>query len=584
MSQSTNVATPVVVLQVGDEWRRYTDPVRVIVAGAAGELLPAIREIERAVEEEGLIAAGYLAYEAAAAYGLATHPTGADAPPLLWFGLFKEWQTIEPPAPAGDYTFGEWQPSLDRATYDAAIARVHEAIAAGDIRQVNYTFHLRASFAGDPWALFAGLAAAQRSSHCAYIDLGRFVICSASPELFFRLDGSTIESRPMKGTAPRGLSSADDRRQIEWLRQSGKNRAENKLAVDLVRDDFSHIARPGSIHVPDWFTVERYPTVLQMTSTVRAETDASLADILAATYSCASIAGAPRAAAMRVINELEPEPRGVYTGAIGMIAPGRRMLFNVAIRTAVIDRERGRVDYGVGSGVGPDSDATAEYEECLLKASVLEKSRQTAIDFSLLESLRWSPGEGYYLMKAHLERMRASADYFMFPFDGDLIQQQLFDTAMQLTEPTKVRLLVDRHGRSTVKAQLLPVAGGPSPLRVGLAKEPVSSADLFLYHKTTRRWAYEIARASRPDCNDVILWNERGELTESSAANIVLELDGRLLTPPVTSGLLAGTLRGHLLAGGRITERVLGVDDLARATRLWLINSVRGWQPAVWQR
>ncbi len=222
-------------------------------------MAPAIREIERAVEDEGLYAAGYLAYEAGAAYGLTAHPPQSEAPPLLWFGLFRSWQMMEPPEPGSGYQFGKWRPTLDFETYQEVIARIKDAIAAGDTYQANFTFHLKTSFDGDPWTLFAKLATAQRANYCAYIDLGRFAICSASPELFFRLDGTTIESRPMKGTAPRGLTTAEDRQQIEWLRQSEKNRAENVMIVDMIRNDFGRIAQTGSVHVPELFTIEQYP-------------------------------------------------------------------------------------------------------------------------------------------------------------------------------------------------------------------------------------------------------------------------------------------------------------------------------------
>lgn len=574
---------PVVVLQADGEWWRFAEPVRVIVAERAGDVAAAVGEIERAVEEEGLYAAGYLAYEAGAAYGLATHPSAADAPPLLWFGLFRGRQVIEPPQGGGEYRFGEWRPSIDIETYRAAIGRVKAAIAAGNTYQANYTFHLCADFAGDPWALFVSMTAAQRSAYCAYIDLGRFAICSASPELFIRRDGVMIESRPMKGTAPRGLSAADDRRQIEWLSRSDKNRAENVMIVDMIRNDLGRVARTGTVHVPALFTIERYPTLLQMTSTVRAETDASLSDILAAAFPCASITGAPKVRTMQIINELEPEPRGVYTGSVGFIAPGRRVQLNVAIRTAVIDRLRGRVDYGVGSGVVWDSDADAEYEECLLKARVLQARRDSADDFRLLESLRWTPGEGYFLYERHLDRLRESAEYFGFSFKVSTIEKALAEQATLLVGASKVRLLLDRAGRVNVEARPLSHGARQEPIRIGLAAKPIDSGDVFLYHKTDRREVYEAARRSRPDCDDVILWNERGELTEASAANIVLELDGHLYTPPVSAGLLPGTLRARLLATGEIKERSLTVTDLARATRLWLMNSVRGRQTAVVQ-
>jgi para-aminobenzoate synthetase/4-amino-4-deoxychorismate lyase len=286
---------------------------------------------------------------------------------------------------------------------------------------------------------------------------------------------------------------------------------------------------------------------------------------------------------MQILNELERQPRGVYTGAVGFLAPGRRAQFNVAIRTAVIDRVLGRVAYGVGSGVVWDSDAAAEYDECLLKARVLSTRHET-LDFSLLESLRWTPAEGYFLLDRHLERLAGSAEYFAFPFDQSAAGQALAALAADLVEPSKVRLLLDRRGRLNVEARSLSEGARPEPVRLGLAREPVSSADVFLYHKTTRRGVYETARAERSDCDDVILWNERGELTEASAANIVLALDGQLVTSPVESGLLAGVYRAELLASGEIIERTVTPGDLARADAVWLINSVRGWMAArvVW--
>lgn len=573
---------PLVVLQQDGVWRRFANPARVIAAERSQDVVPAIREIERAVEEEGFFAAGYLAYEAGAAYGLDTHTPNPDGLPLLWFGLFRRWEPIAPPQPGGAYRFGAWRPSLDYANYAAAIDRIKETIAAGYTYQANFTFQLQAAFAGDPWALFADLSGAQRANYCAYVDLGRHVICSASPELFFRQEGETLEARPMKGTAPRGLTTADDRRQIEWLRSSEKNQAENVMIVDMIRNDFGRVARPGSVHVPALFTIERYPTLLQMTSTVTAQTGATLAGVLAATFPCASITGAPKVRTMELLRQLEREPRGVYTGAIGAIAPGRRAQFSVAIRTAVIDRVEGRAAYGVGSGIVWDSDPAAEYDECLLKARVLAAPRQTTTDFRLIETLRWTPDEGYFLLHRHLERLADSAEYFGFRCDREAVALALAELAAGLAGPSKARLLLDRIGRIEVEASPLPALPA-GPARVGLARRPIASDDVRLYHKTTRREPYEAARASRPDCDDVILWNERGELTEASVANIILELDGRQVTPPVTSGLLAGTLRAHLLAAGEIVEGALRPDDLARASRLWLINSVRGRQPALFK-
>lgn len=556
------------------DWWRFDELVRVVVAQRPDEVAEALRAVEYAVEGEGLLAAGYVAYEAAAAYGLSVHAPADDGPPLLWFGLFRRREAVAPPAVGGDFAFGEWRPALDYPAYAAAIARIREAIARGDTYQANFTFHLRADFRGEPADLFAALSAAQRAHHCAYLDLGRFAICSASPELFFRRRGAAIESRPMKGTAPRGLTLAQDRAQVAWLRASEKNRAENVMIVDMIRNDLGRVARLGSVRVPELFAVERYPTLLQMTSTVTAETDATLTDILAAAFPCASITGAPKVRTMALLRQLERGPRGVYTGAIGAILPGRQAQFNVAIRTAVIDRQRGTAIYGVGSGIVWDSDAAAEYAECLLKARVLSARPADAQPVQLLESLLWTPDGGYSLRERHLRRLADSAEYFGYSIDITEVERFLDGLAATLAVPAKVRLLVAPDGQVTGEA--LPLGEPPAEPRVGLAVAPVSSGDVWLYHKTTRRAAYAAARASRPDCDEVILWNERGEVTEAAASNVVVELDGRAYTPPLASGLLAGTLRAHLLDAGEVEERVLTRDDLARATRVWLINSVRG--------
>nr|MBP7046004.1 aminotransferase class IV [Chloroflexota bacterium] len=294
---------------------------------------------------------------------------------------------------------------------------------------------------------------------------------------------------------------------------------------------------------------------------------------------CASITGAPKVRTMRIIRELEPEPRGVYTGAVGLIAPEPeapsrlRAQFNVAIRTVVVDRQRETAVYNVGSGVVWDSDAAAEYAECLLKAEVLLARRP---DFDLLESLLWRPESGYFLLDRHVARLMDSAAYFDVALAETAVRTSLAQHAAGLAEPCKVRLVVGQNGR--IQTESMPLGQMPEPALVGLALEPVRSDDLFLCHKTTQRQAYEAARASRPDCDEVILWNERGELTEACSSNVVLALDGALWTPPVSCGLLAGTLREEMLAHGRIHEKILTKEDLRQAAQIYLINSVRGWR------
>ncbi len=586
-------------IQDGPRGLRFAAPAQVVVAMRPDEVIPALQAVETAVNQHGLTAAGFIAYEAAAAHGLAVHAPLPDLP-LLWFGLYEhveildDWaaEWVDPPSSAS-YTTGPWQPALDRAAHATIIRRIKDYLARGHSYQVNHTFPLQAAFAGDPWPFFVDLATAQQGEHAAFIDTGRFAVCSASPELFFQLDGERLTTQPMKGTAARGRTLAEDEARMADLRQSVKNRAENLMIVDMLRNDLGRVAETGSVAVPRLFAVERYPTLLQMTSTVTARTRASVVEILASLFPCASITGAPKVRTMQIIRELEPQPRGVYTGAIGWIGPKRRARFNVAIRTALIDRERRRASYGVGGGVVWDSDAGDEYAECLLKARVLT-ARQP--QFQLLESLLWEPGDGYFLLETHLARLADTAIYFKVPLDRPAVEARLSELATTLNAASKIRLLVNRNGAFTLEVVTLTQETSPPPVRIGLAKTPVDSNSIWLYHKTSRREAYAAARASRPDCDEVILWNEHGELTEASTANLVLDLDGERFTPPVTSGLLAGTFRDWLLAAGHIRERILTSPTCERrgifiwSTRcanggrlrslakfLWISDSKSGW-------
>ncbi|MBK8961865.1 MAG: aminodeoxychorismate synthase component I [Candidatus Competibacter sp.] len=576
--------TDEVIIQYDGREFCFKSPARVIAALRPEQVVPALQALEAAVNRHRQYAAGYISYEAAAAYGLAVRapPRGL---PLLWFGLYDGAAILDAPATptieplsAACYSIGSWQPAIERAAYEKVVGRVKDYLAHGHSYQVNYTFPLHATFAGEPRALFADLKAVRQGGYTAFIDIGRFVICSVSPELFFRLDGERLLAKPMKGTAARGRTLAEDQSHSAGLRQSPKNRAENLMIVDMIRNDLGRVARTGSVAVPRLFTVERYPTLLQMTSTVTAQTRASVAEILANLFPCASITGAPKVRTMEIIQELEPQPRGVYTGSIGFIGPDRHTCFNVAIRTVLIDRQRQQASYGVGGGLVWDSDPAEEYQECLLKARVLTAPSPS---FQLLETLLWEPETGYFLRAAHLARLADSAVYFDVPLDRAAIEARLTALAVNLNEASKIRLLVNLDGAFTVETMPLAATGSPQPQRVALAATPVDSSAIWLYHKTTRREVYDAARAARPDCADVILWNERGELTEACMANVVLDLAGCWCTPPITSGLLAGTFRGWLLAAGQIQERVLTRADLRAARRIVLINSVRKWRPAL---
>lgn len=556
-------------------WRLFRNPERVLSAYRPEEVMSTLQAVQDAADD-GLYAAGFLAYEAGPGLDKACETHSLNNLPLAWFGLFKDHESLELDQDAGaDFEVGEWEPSVSAAEYRKVIEHIKCYLKAGDTYQVNYTFRLRADFKGKPWDLFALLTRTQRAEHCAFIETDDFAFCSASPELFFSLDGKSLVSRPMKGTARRGMTLQQDKELAEALHESEKNRAENIMIVDMVRNDMGRVAEPGTVHVPEQFSIERYPTVFQMTSEVESTTSAPFADIMKALFPCASITGAPKVRTMQIIKELEPEPRGIYTGCIGYLGPGRKAEFNVAIRTVHIDKERSVAEYGVGGGIVWDSDAENEYEECRVKAAVLTAE---APRFELLETLLWDGKQGYFLLEGHLARLRASAEYFGFNVDVEQIRERLMVESAGLGERKfRVRLCVGEDGTASIEKTSLPDTSLPGQWKMALAKEPVDSTSRFLYHKTTNRGVYERARLAVPGYDDALLWNERGEVTESTIANVVIEKDGRRVTPPVSSGLLPGVFRQWLLERGEIEEEVVKVDDLVNVDRIFLINSVRKW-------
>ncbi|MCB0208089.1 MAG: aminodeoxychorismate synthase component I [Anaerolineae bacterium] len=574
--------TGTVILQRSQapHWLYFQQSLEIISTTDPAQVYPLLNQIEEKVNRDHLYAAGFIAYEAASAFDPAMQVHSSAPLPLLWFGLYHSpVERHAPPAAQNTHTISDWQPVTDKTHYRQAIEYIKTCIGRGETYQVNYTIRLRANFNGSPLNLFGTLIASQRSDYAAYIDTGSTVICSASPELFFQRDGTTLTSKPMKGTTTRGKTLAEDEQQHSWLYNSPKNRAENVMIVDMIRNDMGRIAQAGSIQVPQLFTVERYPTVLQMTSTVTAQTQATTTEIMAALFPCASITGAPKVRTMALINQLEPEPRGIYTGSIGYIAPNQQAQFNVAIRTVSIDKRSSLAEYGVGGGVVWDSISEQEYAECYLKARVLKEARP---HFDLLETLLWTPDLGYFLCEEHLHRLRDSAHYFNIPFDYAQLLNRLETLAATFDQPHRVRLLIDPNGEITTQTVPFDPTLSQKPWRVTLASEPVDSNDRFLYHKTTHRQVYSDAKAARPGFDDVILWNEHGQITEATIANVVIQRDDKLLTPPLECGLLAGTFRAALLAQQKIHEQIITVDDLKRSDRLYLINSVRKWIEAVY--
>ncbi len=557
----------------------FAEPRETITAETVAEVIPALHRIQEAVDG-GQYAAGFVAYEAAPAFdsALRVRPP-CPGLPLLWFGIFAEPLG----APEDEESHGivdlDWQPDTNACRYQQDIDSLHEGIAAGEFYQVNHTFRLRAKECCGGRGLYHRLTKASGANYSAFLDLGRYQILSASPELFFHRQGTHLLTRPMKGTRQRGRWQEEDRIISGELSHSEKDRAENVMIVDLLRSDLGRIARAGSVRVPHLFEIECYPTLWQMTSTIEADIapETSLAEIFSALFPCGSVTGAPKVSAMLGIAALETSPRGPYCGSIGYMTPSGEAVFNVAIRTALLDTQEDELCYGIGGGIVWDSTAKSEYREALSKAAILSASVPA---FELLETLRWEAGK-YALRERHLDRLLSSAAYFGIALSATEVENVLDAAAKDWgCAARRVRLLVATDGKPRLDSTpFLPLPAGP--LAVALADTPVSRHDPFLCHKTTHRAVYEAQREAQreahPEAFDVLLWNEEGELTEFTIGNLVVEREGRHWTPPRECGLLNGTFRAELLAQGRIQERVLRPEDLQTAASLWLINSVRGF-------
>ena len=566
----------------------FTAPRRVLLAHDAQGVRSALAELE-AAQTQGLWAAGYIAYEAGLVFEdrltgrlPATSPT-----PLLWFGLYEAPQRLGAGAVqrylaecVGDRRgrATDIVPSQTLAQYRLAFDRVKQLIAAGDTYQVNLTLRADFRLEGDPVALYAALVRQQPVAYGALLHTGEHWILSRSPELFVASHGSRLNARPMKGTRRRGRSLAEDAAGRAALAADAKNRAENLMITDLLRNDLGRIAEIGSVRVTDLFTVETYRTLHTMTSGITAtrRPGVSTGALIENLFPCGSITGAPKLRAMEIIADLEAGPRGIYTGSIGFIAPDGDLTFNVAIRTAVIGSD-GRGSIGIGGGIVADSTLEDEYREALLKMAFFTNPTEPV---TLIETLLWTPAEGYALRQRHLDRLADSAAYFALPCDLAALNGLL--DAQRFTAPMRVRLTLDAGGPALTAMALPP---SPAVFRFTIADTPLDSQSLWLAHKTTNRAFYDAPRQraqAAHGVDEVVFLNERGELTEGSITNLFVTRDGRLRTPPLASGLLPGTLRAELLATGQAVEQVLTLADLADAEALWLGNSVRGLMPAQW--
>ncbi len=570
----------VIIKSENGGWICFENPIRVLRADDIGSVGCVIEQASKAAAG-GKYAVGFVCYEASTAFDASLHVKESLSPPLplAWFGVYDGVKDFSLPctgAKAEDFDI-DWQSDTNTAEYDAAIGKIKGYIKNGYTYQVNYTIRLNARFKYEPLEFFAVIANNCDAGYCCFIETDDFAVCSFSPELFFTLKDARATTRPIKGTAARGLTSAADKTAGERLAHSEKDMAENVMIVDMIRNDLGKIALPWTVEVPRMFAIEKYPTLYQMSSTVTAEVDVDAGEVFKRMFPCASITGAPKCRTMEIIAELEKSPRGIYTGAIGYFAPNGETRFNVAIRTVAVDKAAKMATYGVGGGIVWDSTAKSEYDECMTKAKVLTAKNP---EFSLLESILWTPQGGFYLERLHLRRLGESADYFDYKFDESRIVRKLHEAVKNCGHGEyKVRLQLAKDG--AVSIDTAPITPAATPLKLKIADKNVNSGDVFLYHKTTNRLVYEQAYSRRDGCDEVLLWNEKGEITECTFHNIAFEKDGILYTPPVDCGLLAGTMRQEMLQNGRLIEKRIRVDEVGNFDAIFLLNSVRGKRNAI---
>jgi para-aminobenzoate synthetase/4-amino-4-deoxychorismate lyase len=553
-------------------------PLQVFVARRPEEVPATLSAADAARSATGRSLAGYIAYEAGLALEDRLAPLAAKrsggAGPLVWLGLFERAETIPAGEVAqwlaarapGEADLGPLEPQVSTGAYLDAFAELQEAICAGDVYQANLTFPLAGSYRGDPLALYARLRPAAEAGYGGVVFDGQHWLLSLSPELFFSLQGASVKVKPMKGTRPRSADPAADRALAEDLSASVKDKAENLMIVDLMRNDLSRVAEPGSVTVEAPFAVESYPAVHQMVSTVRATLAPGncAVDVLRAIFPCGSITGAPKIRAMELIDSLERDSRGPYCGSIGRIGGNGDAAFNVAIRTlrlTPVENERGTAVLGVGSAIVADSEPMSEWRECLLKGAF---ARRGAGGFNLIETMRFDPEGGVPLLELHLERLKASAGALGFAFDRHLARNRIQALCFDLEGGSTVRLLLARSGAIALEALPLPDPLD-EPVKCAVLPLPVDDTDFRLRHKTSDRAFHDAAREAAREAGaaESLLVRDDGRLTEGSFTSLFVERGDTLLTPPLGLGLLPGVLRRSLIEGGRAVEADLTLDDLA---------------------
>ncbi len=585
------LSDPTCVIHDADSqtWWLFENLINLYTTHHYEEVIPLLLKIEEDTFSKRHYAAGFLSFDASPAFDSSLDVQHSSDFPLLWFGIYSNVSVFSYRNNdhikylQASHPF-HWKPSISKNEYKRSLKKIQTYIKQGDIYQVNYTFFLKNKYTTAFSSASLGACLTSELDQYPY-SAGIFTkdwdIYSASPELFFKKNGQHIVSKPMKGTQSRGLWFEQDEAFRNTLQTSEKQRAENLMIVDMVRNDLGKIAEWGTVKVDHLFELDRYPNQWQMTSEVSCVSKARLVDIFKAMFPAASITGTPKTRAVEIIKSTEKCPRGLYTGSIGFVLPDNRAQFNVVIRTLLVNKKNKTMEYGTGSGVVWDSSTQTEWEECFNKTQVLTKKKKY---FQLLESILWEPKSGFFLLDAHLERVLNSAKYFLIDILSQSILKKLDEYVKNINIESKVRLLITHEGKICITHS--PTSILKKVDYVGFAKEPMNAKNIFLYHKTTQREVYEKELVESRKVDDLIFWNKKGEITESSIGNIAVKINGELVTPPISCGLLPGVYRAKLLKEGILKEKIISKQELLTRIHhnrvgengnetLYLLNSVR---------
>ena len=547
----------------------FTQPIKELKTRDLAEVSDLLAQVE-SYQEQGYYVVGYVSYEAAPAFEvkLAVHKAPLLGEYLLYFTVHDSVETSPIPLTYDAIDLpSNWQEVTSKKEYEKAIAQIHHHLRQGDTYQVNYTVQLKQDLSANPFAIYNRMVVEQEAGYNAYVEHDEMAVISMSPELFFEQNDRELTTRPMKGTTQRGMTDQEDLEQASWLEQDPKNRSENMMIVDLLRNDMNRISEVGSEHVERLCQVEQYSTVWQMTSTIKSQLreDVDLVEIFRSLFPCGSITGAPKIATMEIIKDLEPQPRGVYCGTIGLLLPNGQRIFNVAIRT--IQLYQGKAIYGVGGGITWDSTWESEYREVHQKAAVLYRKQAR---FKLITTGKISQ-KNLLFEEQHLERLRKASRYFAYPFDPKILRQKIEAEcqACDANRDYRLRISLDKFGEIEVDRQVLTPLS-PSFCEAKLCLQEANLQQAFTYFKTSHRPHLSLGEQEK------IYHNKSGELLETSIGNLVLKMNGKLYTLPSQLGLLQGIYRQHLLESGQVKEKVLTIEDLRGAEAIYGCNAVRG--------